>query len=46
MVRMKISKQRLENTRFFEDVNVTPESSNIPARRNLKVAVKEGEPAI
>lgn len=42
MVRMKISKLRLENTRFFEDVNVTPESSNIPARRNLKVAVKEG----
>jgi len=42
MVRMKISKLRLENTRFFEDVNVTPESSNIPSRRNLKVAVKEG----
>jgi len=42
MVRMKISKQRLENTRFFEDVNTTPETSNIPGRRNLKVAVKEG----
>jgi len=42
MVRMKISKLRLENTRFFEDVNVTPESSNIPSRRNLKVAVREG----
>ncbi len=42
MVRMKISKQRLENTRFFEDVNTTPETSNIPSRRNLKVAVKEG----
>lgn len=42
MVRMKISKQRLENTRFFEDVNMTPETSNIPSRRNLKVAVKEG----
>jgi outer membrane protein insertion porin family len=40
-VRMKISKVRLENTRFFEDVNVTPESTNIPGRRNLRVAVKE-----
>ena len=41
-VRMKISKLRLENTRFFEDVNMTPESTNIPGRRNLKIAVKEG----
>ncbi len=41
MVRTKASKLRLENTRFFEDVNLTPESTNIPGRRNLKVAVKE-----
>ena len=41
-VMMKISKLRLENTRFFEDpVNVTPESTNIPGRRNLKIAVEE-----
>lgn len=41
-VLMKISKLRLENTRFFEDpVNVTPESTNIPGRKNLKVAVTE-----
>ena len=41
-VRMKISKLRLENTRFFEDpVNVTDESTNIPGRRNLKISVKE-----
>ncbi len=41
-VRMKISKLRLENTRFFEDpVNVTDESTNIPGRRTLKVSVKE-----
>ena len=41
-VRMKISKLRLENTRFFEDpVNVTPESTNIPGRRNLKISVRE-----
>jgi outer membrane protein insertion porin family len=39
---MKISKLRLENTRFFEDpVNVTDESTNIPGRRNLKIAVNE-----
>jgi outer membrane protein insertion porin family len=41
-VRMKISKLRLENTRFFEDVSVTPQETNIPGRRNLRVAVKEG----
>ncbi len=42
-VLMKISKLRLENTRFFEDpVNVTPESTNIPGRRNLKISVNEG----
>jgi outer membrane protein insertion porin family len=40
-VSMKRSKLRLENTRFFDDVNVTHESTNIPGRRNLKVAVKE-----
>ena len=41
-VLMKISKLRLENTRFFEDpVNVTPESTNIPGRRNLKISVQE-----
>ncbi len=41
-VRMKISKLRLENTRFFEEpVNVTDESTNIPGRRTLKVSVKE-----
>lgn len=43
-LRMKFSKLRLENTRFFEEggVTVTPEVTNIPGRRNLKVAVKEG----
>ena len=42
MTRMEISKLRLDNTRFFEDVNLAPESTNIPGRRNLKVAVQEG----
>ena len=41
-VLMKISKLRLENTRFFEDVNVTDQETNIPGRRNMRVAVKEG----
>ena len=41
-VLMKISKLRLENTRFFEEpVNVTDESTNIPGRRNLKIDVTE-----
>lgn len=40
--RMDISKNRLDNTRFFEDVNMTDESTNLPGRRNLKIAVKEG----
>ena len=40
--RMKISKLRLDNTRFFEEVNMTDEQTNIPGRRDLKVAVKEG----
>ena len=42
LVRMKNSEARLKNTRFFEDVNLSPESTNIPGRRNLKVAVREG----
>ena len=45
LVRMKVSKQRLENTRWFEDqtgVEVTDEQTNIPQRRNFKVTVKEG----
>lgn len=41
-VRMKVSKLRLENTRFFEDVTVAPQETNIPNRRDLRVAVREG----
>jgi outer membrane protein insertion porin family len=41
-VRMQTSKLRLENTRFFEEVNMSPESTNLPGRRNLKISVKEG----
>jgi outer membrane protein insertion porin family len=42
-IRMKSSKLRLENTRFFEDVNLTPEETKVPGRRNLKVKVTEGK---
>ncbi len=41
-VRMKISKLRLENTRFFDSVEITPQDTNIPGRRNMRIAVKEG----
>jgi outer membrane protein insertion porin family len=41
-VRMKTSQLRLENTQFFEEVNVVPESTNIPQRKNLKISVREG----
>ena len=41
-ISMKISKLRLENTRFFDDVSVTPMDTNIPGRRNMRIAVKEG----
>lgn len=40
-VRMKISKLTLENTRFFDDVNIAPQETNIPGRRNLRIAVHE-----
>lgn len=42
MIRMENSKLRLENTRYFEFVNLTPEETNIPGRRNMRVTVKEG----
>ena len=41
-VRMKASESRLINTQYFEYVNISPEKTNIPRRRNMKVALKEG----
>ncbi len=41
-VSMKISKLTLDNTRFFDSVDLTNEQTNLPGRRNLKVSVKEG----
>lgn len=41
-VRMETSRLRLENTRFFEDVDVRAEPTNIPNRKKLKISFKEG----
>jgi outer membrane protein insertion porin family len=38
----KISKNRLESTRFFDDVDITPQETNIPGRKDMRVTVKEG----
>ncbi len=42
MIYMKNSEAILRNTRFFDEVQMNPESTNIPGKRNLKVTVKEG----
>ena len=42
MTRMNTSQRRLQNTRFFEDVRLNPEDTNIPGRKDLSVAVREG----
>jgi outer membrane protein insertion porin family len=42
MIRMENTKLRLENSRYFESVNVAPEETNIPGRKNLRVIVEEG----
>ncbi len=42
LYRMKISENRLKETRFFDEVTLSPESTNIPQRRDLRVVVKEG----
>ena len=39
--RMKASQRRLQNTRFFEQVNVVPEPTTVEGRRNLKISVTE-----
>ncbi|MGF1531004.1 MAG: outer membrane protein assembly factor BamA [Puniceicoccaceae bacterium] len=42
LVRMENSRIRLENTGYFESVIVTPESTQIPNRKDLRVIVQEG----
>ncbi|GAB4269408.1 MAG: outer membrane protein assembly factor BamA [Opitutales bacterium] len=41
LVRMKNSQTRLQNTRYFDEVILSPEETNIPGRRNMKITVKE-----
>ncbi|KRP37158.1 MAG: hypothetical protein ABS34_04195 [Opitutaceae bacterium BACL24 MAG-120322-bin51] len=40
--RMETSENRLRNTRYFGDVRMNPESTNVPGRRDLSVTVSEG----
>jgi outer membrane protein insertion porin family len=40
--RMKTSERRLTNTRYFGDVRLSPEETNVPGRRDLSVTVSEG----
>jgi outer membrane protein insertion porin family len=42
---MKSSEARLKNTRFFDDVTVSAEPTNIEGRQNLKVSVHEAPTA-
>lgn len=42
LTRMKTSERRLQNTRFFEEVRLSPEATNIPGRKDLSVSVREG----
>jgi outer membrane protein insertion porin family len=41
MVKVKLSRQRLEGLQFFEKVDVRPEPTEVPNRKNLVVAVEE-----
>ncbi len=40
-VRMKSSEQKLKNTSFFDEVILSPQTTAIPARKDLKISVKE-----
>lgn len=41
MVKVKISKQRLEGLQYFEKVDTKPEATDIPNRKNLIIGVQE-----
>lgn len=41
-VRMRASQSRLQNTRYFTQVSLTPEPTNIPNQRKLRISVQEG----
>ncbi len=41
MVRVRLSRQRLENLNYFEKVDAQPEPTDVPNRKNLVVGVEE-----
>ena len=41
MVRVKVSQQRLQGLQYFEKVDVRPEATDIPNRKNLIIGVEE-----
>ena len=41
MVRVKVSKSRLENLQYFEKVDTRPETTEVPNRKNLIIGVDE-----
>lgn len=41
-VRTEASRMLLENTGYFEDVNVSPQSTNIPNRKDVRITFREG----
>ncbi|MEP6662573.1 MAG: outer membrane protein assembly factor BamA, partial [Verrucomicrobiota bacterium] len=41
MVRVKLSKERLENLRYFEKVDTQSEETDVPNRKNLVIGVEE-----
>ncbi|HEY0455534.1 MAG TPA: outer membrane protein assembly factor BamA, partial [Verrucomicrobiae bacterium] len=43
MVKVKFTKQRLEQMQYFDRVEAQPEPTDIPNRKNLVVAVDEGK---
>jgi outer membrane protein insertion porin family len=42
LIYMKNSEARLRNSRFFDEVQLSPTPTNIPGKRDLKIRVKEG----
>ena len=40
--RMDVSKRRLDNTSYFNDVRLNPEDTKIPGRKDLGITVSEG----
>jgi outer membrane protein insertion porin family len=41
MVRVKLSKERLENMQFFEKIDTQAEETDVPNRKNLVIGVEE-----